>query len=107
MLWDPKNDFYTLYGLRDWIAKQPADQEYNWSKCETCVVGKYLEAHGELPSLYSRWIEQTPGASRAVPVCFADFAGFSGGRKSMTMGDALRNLDAYMAKHPLEAEHVA
>jgi hypothetical protein len=103
MLWNPKNDFHTLYGLRDWLAKQPADTPYWWSRCETCVVGKYLEAHGELPTLYCQWIDRTPGAARAVSECFSDFGG-GGGRKATTLGEALANLDAYMAK---EAVHVA
>jgi hypothetical protein len=106
MLWDPKNDFHTLYGLRDWLAKQPADQEYTWSHCQDCVVGKYLKAHGESPELYAEWIERTPGAGLAIHECFADFSRF-GGRQRMTMGDALKNLDAYMAKTTLEANHVA
>ena len=103
MLWDPKNDFHTLYGLRDWLAKQPADEPYDWSRCETCVVGKYLAAHGETPLAYGAWILATPGADRAVATCFSDFTG-NGGRRPMTLGDALANLDAYMAK---EALHVA
>jgi hypothetical protein len=99
MLWDPKNDFHTLYGLRDWLAKQPADETYDWSSCDKCVVGKYLAGHGEIPQLYTQWCKQTPGAARAVPECFSDYAG-NGERRPMTLGDALKNLDAYMAANP-------
>jgi hypothetical protein len=102
MLWDPKNDFHTLYGLRDWLAKQPADEPYSWSMCETCVVGKYLQAHGEPSATYALWIERTPGAATAVPTCFADYT-WVGGRKPTTLGEALANLDAYMALEAIKA----
>jgi hypothetical protein len=99
MLQNPQWDFHSLVGLRDWLAKQPADEPYDWSSCERCVVGKYLAGHGELTSLYGSWIRDTPGASRAVPKCFSDYTGF-GGRQPMTLGNALKELDAYMAENP-------
>lgn len=97
MLQNPQWDFHSLIGLRDWIAKQPADQVYDWSKCHACVVGKYLIAHGHNPVNYSVWIVRTPGADAAVPHCFHDFDGH-GGRRTTTMGEALQRLDAWIAK---------
>ncbi len=98
MLQNPQWDYHTLVGLRDWLARQPADTPYTWSSCHDCVVGKYLEAHGHPTGLYSIWIQSTPGADRAVPECFADYA-FGGGRQPMTLGTALNKLDAWMAKN--------
>ena len=40
MLFNPKWDFNSLVGLRDWLAKQPADETYNWSLCKQWVVGR-------------------------------------------------------------------
>ena len=52
MLHDPKWDIYTLVGLRDWLAQQPADGTYRWASCHDCVVGKYLTAHEINSSIY-------------------------------------------------------
>ena len=88
MLFNPKWDLYSLAGLRDWLAKQPADEAYNWSSSKTCVVGKYLMAHGELSIMYSLWCDRTPRSHLAVVECFAD---------GKTMGEALTRLDAWLA----------
>ena len=90
MLFNPTWDFHSLVGLRDWLAKQPADETYNWALCRACVVGKYLAAHGESSWMYGIWIERTPGATRAVVECFSDHA---------TMGAALVKLDAWLTKN--------
>ena len=94
MLFNPKWDMYSLVGLRDWLAKQPADDVYMWSTCKTCVVGKYLAAHGEGSFMYAFWCDRTPGAQLAVVECFAD---------GKTMGEALVRLDAWLAKNTVTA----
>jgi hypothetical protein len=98
MLYDPKWDRDSLVGLRDWLARQPASTSYNWSSCENCVVGRYLTAHGRSSLDYNEWINDVPGATMAVPSCFADFA-IAGGRQNMTYGRALENLDNWLAKY--------
>lgn len=87
MLHDPKWDIDSLVGLRDWLAKQPADGVYYWPDCERCVVGQYLAAHGHTHRRYSEWCTKAdPGGLVAHS--------FS---KENTFGAALRNLDANMA----------
>ena len=98
MLFNPRWDLYSLVGLRDWLAKQPAGETYVWSTCKTCVVGQYLAAHGEDSWMYGTWIERTPGAQRAVFECFSDLAQ-EYGRSKATMGDALVRLDAWLVEN--------
>ena len=87
MLHDPKWDVYSLVGLRDWLAQQPAEGTYNWESCYDCVVGKYLTAHQVAPSFYSIWCTQ------ADPRNFVAQA-FS---REKTFGAALQSLDRLMA----------
>ena len=95
MLYDPKWERDSLAGLRNWLAKQPADEVYHWYNCRDCVVGKYLEAHGVSHQEYSIWIQKVPGAATAAVACFATAEWSDPG----TMGRALEKLDAWMAKN--------
>jgi hypothetical protein len=103
MLYDPKWDKNSLIGLRDWLAQQPADTPYTWSSCKTCVVGMYLEAMGDTHLRYPMWCSETPGAHMAVAECFSDMGRGALGRVPMTLGDALANLDKWLAAHPVTA----
>ncbi len=103
MLYNPKWDRNSLIGLRDWLAQQPADKPYNWSSCKTCVVGMYLEDMGETHMRYAMWCSETPGAVIAVPKCFGSGWNVDGSRRHapMTLGEALENLDNWLAKNAI------
>ena len=88
MLHDPKWDVYSLVGLRDWLAQQPADGMYYWPSCRDCVVGKYLESHQIGPAMYSVWCTQADPRGLVARA-------FS---KEHTFGAALQNLDRLMAE---------
>ena len=93
MLYDPKWERDSLVGLRNWLAKQPADDQYQWHSCATCVVGKYLKAQGISPMEYATWCDNVPGAKRAIPESFS--TGWLN-KEQNTMGRALERLDAWM-----------
>jgi hypothetical protein len=93
MLYNPRWERDSLAGLRNWLARQPADERYAWSSCQHCVVGKYLEAHGVSHLDYCDWCHAVPGAGQAVPASFSTVWG-----EPNTMGRALERLDAWMAE---------
>jgi hypothetical protein len=87
MLYNQEWDFYSLVGLRNWLARQPEDREYYWSHCDTCVIGKYLAENGHDWGEYRKWVERA-NAAVAAYACFSNVR---------TFGRALANLDKWIA----------